>query len=417
MKIGYACKTMGDSTTNMKSCTIKNATSERLLELSKHNIEALRNAIEYNLKNKIKLYRISSDLIPFGSSEINKIRWWEIFAEELIHIGNEIKENNMRVSVHPGQYTVLNSNSEDVVRRAVDDLVYHTRILDSLGLNSQHKIILHIGGAYGDKKSAIERFKDSYKDLDSFVKRRLVIENDDKIYNIEEVLEIGIDLGIPVVFDNLHNEINPANKIDEIYWIEQSKNTWKKEDGIQKIHYSQQAKNKKLGSHSDFIAIEKFLDFYYSLNREDIDIMLEVKDKNLSSIKCINCTDPDIRIGSIEKEWSRYKYSILEKSHSDYLKIRELLKDKEGFDPVAFYKIVEDGLESNGNIGSYENAALHVWGYFKDESSETEKSKLLKSIEKFRNEEIKIGTVKNYLKKLAVKYGEDYLLDSYYFLL
>lgn len=416
MKIGYACKIIGVPNTNTKSCTLKNATSERLTALSEYNIETLNNAIDYNIENNIKLFRISSDIIPFGSSEINQVKWWEIFSEELSLIGKKIKDSNMRVSVHPGQYTVLNSNNDDVVKRAVDDLIYHARILDSLELNSEHKMVLHIGGAYGDKKAAIQRFMDNYIQLDDKVKKRLVIENDDKVYNIEEVLDIGIKLDIPVIFDNLHHEINHIENFrNEKYWIDQCKNTWKNQDGTQKIHYSQQAKDKKTGSHSEFIAIEKFLDFYNKLGRDDIDIMLEVKDKNLSSIKCINCTNSNIKINALEREWSKYKYNILEHSHSDYLKIRTLLKDKEEFNPLSFYSILENALEKSGDLGSFENAALHVWGYFKDKASEKEKSSFLKYIERFRTEEIGINTVKNYLNKLAVKYNESYLLNSYYF--
>lgn len=291
MRIGYACKLIGVPNTNMKSCILKNANSEKLIELIKYNISSLSNIIDYNIENNIHLFRISSDIVPFGSSEINKVKWWEIFKEELIVVGNKIKNSGMRVSLHPGQYTVLNSNNKDVVARAVDDLSYHNRILDSLGLNKEHKVVLHIGGAYGDKSLAVERFKYNYDILDDKVKSRLIIENDDKIYNIEEVLEIGIKKNIPVVFDNLHNKINTSDpNLSEKYWIDKCKKTWKKEDGNQKIHYSQQAENKRIGSHSDFISINEFMEFYEMLNRSDIDIMLEVKDKNLSCIKCINYT-------------------------------------------------------------------------------------------------------------------------------
>lgn len=418
MSIGYACKIIGVPNTDMKSCTLKNASSEKLTELSKYNINALKNTIDYNIENNIKLFRISSDLIPFGSSEINNIKWWEIFSNELEMIGQKVKKSNMRVSVHPGQYTVLNSNNEEVVQRSIDDLIYHTRILDSLGLNSEHKMVLHIGGAYGDKESSIKRFMENYKILGDNVKNRLVIENDDKIYNIQEVLEIGIKLNIPVIFDNLHNEINLSNEnMDETYWIYQSNLTWKKVDGNQKIHYSQQAENKKIGSHSDFIKINEFMRFYEKLNRKDIDIMLEVKDKNLSCVKCINCTDLNLNINVLEKEWSKYKYTILEHSHSDYLKIRELLKNKDDFSALSFYYYLEDGITSQGDIGSFVNAALHVWGYFKDKATDIEKKNFFKYLEKYKEQESGINLVKNYLKKLSEKYEQHYLLNSYYFIL
>ena len=416
MSLGYACKLIGVPNTDMKSCTLKNASSDKLMELIQYNINSLSNTIDYNIKNDIKLFRISSDLVPFGSSEMNPIRWWEVFSEELIGIGKKIKECKMRVSVHPGQYTVLNSYKPDVVKRAIDDLIYHTRILDSLGVDKTNKMVLHIGGAYDNKRLSIERFKENYTTLPDKVKDRLVIENDDKIYNIEEVIGIGVELGIPVIFDNLHNEINPSKEEkDEAYWIEQARLTWKKEDGNQKIHYSQQAELKKKGSHSDFISINKFMRFYKMLQRTDIDIMFEVKDKNLSCIKCIHCTNPKLNVNALEKEWSKYKYNILEHSHQAYLQIRELLKDKSNFSAEQFYQILEDGLQSKIETGSFVNAALHVWGYFKDKATEKEKDKFLQYIESYKKGQIESKQVKSYLRKLSNKYRENYLLDSYYF--
>ena len=91
MRIGYACKLLGVVNTDMRSCTLKNASSEKLSELIKHNINSLNAMIDYNIENNIKLFRISSDLIPFGSSEVNKIKWWEVYSEQLIDIGKKIK--------------------------------------------------------------------------------------------------------------------------------------------------------------------------------------------------------------------------------------------------------------------------------------------------------------------------------------
>lgn len=417
MRIGYACKLVGVVNTDIKSCTLKNASSEKLTELIKQNINSLNTIIDYNIENSIKLFRISSDLIPFGSSEVNKINWWEIFSEEMYSIGKKIKKSNMRVSVHPGQYTVLNSNNRDVVIKAVEELVYHTRILDSLGVNSEHKVVLHIGGAYDNKGLSIERFIENYKLLlPENVKERLVIENDDKIYNIEDVLNIGLKLNIPVIFDNLHNQINsPEQKMSEAYWIKQCRATWKKEDGNQKIHYSQQAEHKKIGSHSDFIQINQFMRFIEIFDRNDIDIMLEVKDKNLSCVKCINCTSKELDIKALEKEWSKYKYTIQERSHDIYQEIRELLKDKQKISANYFYNLIESGLKKEGDPNSFVNAALHVWDYLKNDVTEKEKVNFIKGIEKYQNQKIRINTVKNYLKKLAEKYEHNYLLNSLYF--
>jgi UV DNA damage endonuclease len=246
----------------------------------------------------------------------------------------------------------------------------------------------------------------------------LVLENDDRSYNIEEVLEIAARLGVPVIFDNLHHAINPpARKMSDAYWIEQCRTTWLSDDGRQKIHYSQQNPLKKPGSHSDTIYISEFMDFYDSLDREDLDIMLEVKDKNLSALKCINCTSPDQSIKFLEQEWSKYKYTVLERSPAAYLEIRRLLRDKSQYPAVAFYTILESSLHSPIENGHAINAAQHVWGYFKDVATDKEKTSFLKTMENYQQGKTSLGTVKSFLKKITAKYHRSYLLDSYYFII
>lgn len=418
MSIGYACLTIGVSDANLKSCVAKNLSNDKLLDIIEHNLKSLKNIIDYNIKNNIHLFRISSDLIPFGSSPLNTLPWWEIFSKEFFEIGKEIRRNNIRVSMHPGQYTVLNSPKEDVVNRAIEDLNYHVRVLDSLGVSEENKIVLHIGGIYNNKEQAINRFMNNYEALEDRVKQRLVIENDDKSYNINDVIKIGTKLNIPVIFDNLHNEINPyVEEKNDLYWIDECKNTWKEKDGYQKIHYSQQDILKKPGSHSSTIAVDRFINFYESLEREDIDIMLEVKDKNLSAVKCINCITKDKRISKLEEEWSKYKYTILENSPRIYLEIRNLLKNKKEYPAVQFYNYIDEAMKEEVTIGNAENAALHVWGYFKNIVDIKEKESFLKSIDNYKKGKVSINVIKNKLLKMAVKYNEKYLKNSYYFIL
>lgn len=287
MNIGYACLTVGVPYTDQKSCMLKNASRVKLLELMSHNLNSLENIIDYNIKNNIGLFRISSGIIPFGSSPVNNLNWWNLFDSQLSKIGQKIKTSGMRVSMHPGQFTVLNSPKQEVVKKAIADLRYHIQVLDSLSVGETHKIVLHIGGVYNEKSQSIKRFIKNYMNLDDSIKRRLVIENDDKSYNVSDTLEISSIINVPVVFDNLHNQVNPCDKnMSDYYWINECKKTWKEKDGRQKIHYSQQDPLKKPGSHSQSIMISKFMSFYDKLDR-DIDIMLEVKDKNLSAVKCI----------------------------------------------------------------------------------------------------------------------------------
>lgn len=416
MNIGYASLTRGVRGANFKSITMKNASKKNLEKVIKHNLKSLDRIIDYNIKNNISLYRISSDIIPFGSSPVNKLDWWEVFSKDLKLLGDRIRSAGIRVSMHPGQYTVLNSPKEDVVARAIEDLEYHNRFLDSMEVDKKSKIILHIGGVYGDKQGAIDRFKANYRLLSQGIKSRLVIENDDKSYNIGEVLEIGESLNIPVVYDNLHNEIlNFDPSKTDLYWIKLAGKTWEREDGRQKIHYSQQAENKRRGSHSETIDLGVFKDFITSLEAiEDIDVMLEVKDKNISAMKVINYLGKE-NIKSLEDEWSKFKYNILEHSPNIYKEIRELLKDKGSYPVLEFYDLIDRALAEEIKIGNGVNAAQHVWGYFKDQAEEKEKRKFLSYLESYKKGSYSIRAIKSMLEKLAIKYRSEYLLVSYYF--
>jgi UV DNA damage endonuclease len=418
MRIGYACLTIGAADTSYRTCLQKNAGEEVLAALIAHNLQSLENAIEYNLSCGIRLFRISSDLVPFGSSPVNQLAWPDLFAPSFARIGDKIKRGGLRVSMHPGQYTVLNSPRAEIAERAAADLLYHARVLDRLGLDRSHKIILHIGGLYQAKGAAIERFMQKWRQLDDKIRQRLVIENDDKCFTIRDVWDIGCQLGIPVVFDNLHHQLNKASEdLDDYSWIDRCRPLWLSPDGPQKIHYSQQDPVKKGGSHAQTIIARDFVKFYQGLAHDDLDIMLEVKDKNLSARKCLICTAVNQSISELEGEWARYKYKILENSPADYSSIRQLLKNKTADIRIPFYDLIEHALQAAPTPGQAENAALHILGYFKNMAAEEERKAVLQALALFRSGKLSIKPVKSQLLRMAVKYQQSYLIDSYYFYL
>lgn len=416
MAIGYACLALAVPGTTIKKCLLKNADEQRLRDLISHNLDALERMIDYNLSSGIKLYRISSDIVPFASSPINTVPWQEEYRERLKAIGIKIKGSGMRVSMHPGQYTVLNSPDDTIACNAMRELSYHAQFLDGLEVGPSHKIILHIGGVYGDKSAAMDRFVSRYHELSEGVRRRLVIENDDRCFTIEDVLSMSRKTDIPVVFDNLHNETNPSRKQAAASdWIRACARTWSAEDGRQKIHYSQSGSMKNPRAHSNTIAIQPFLSFLETLGTNPPDIMLEVKDKNISARKCVLCTALDIPFGEIEKEWARYKYLVLEHSQNDYKEIRTLLKDKSSNPAVPFFQMVERALSAAPQTGSAINAADHVWGYFKGVATAAEKRRYENARTAFANGSSSVASVKRILYRLAETYQQTYLLESYYF--
>ena len=232
-----------------------------------------------------------------------------------------------------------------------------------MNTDSTSKIILHVGGAYGDKAVAIDRFYRSWVRLSDSVRNRIVLENDERIYNIGDVLNIAGRLGVPAVFDTLHHSINlPRENRSESDWILQCAKTWGKFDGRQKIHYSQQRLDGKPGAHSNSIYAEQFLKFYETVRYMDLDMMLEVKNKNLSAIKCSLMVADTNKISFLEREWAKYKYSVLEHSPSAYLAIRALLKNKRAYPAKQFYSMLEQALDEPLETNNAVNALLHVWG-------------------------------------------------------
>jgi UV DNA damage endonuclease len=94
----------------------------------------------------------------------------------------------MRISKHPGQYVLPNAKDEKIRFRSIAKLMYHCIVLDSLGLDESAKILIHVGRAYGDKVQVLTRFVNVYKLLEPNVRRRLVIENDDRPFSASKIV-------------------------------------------------------------------------------------------------------------------------------------------------------------------------------------------------------------------------------------
>jgi UV DNA damage endonuclease len=285
IRIGYACINTRLPAPN-RTCRLKNATPDRIIALAVENLERLQKILEWNAAQGIEVFRLSSDIIPLASHPINTTPWRDILRLQLDSIGKLIRTSGCRVSMHPGQFTVLNSPNRAVVESSGKELAYHCAFLDTLGLDDTHKIVIHLGGAYGDKRESLRRFVINAALLSDRIKRRLAIENDERCYSIADVLEASSALGLPVVFDVFHHRWNPAlsqRSLRDI--IQTAAKTWRKSDGRAKIHYSNQWPGRPPGSHSKSISVMKFKSFYRDVRGLELDIMLEVKDKEKSALK------------------------------------------------------------------------------------------------------------------------------------
>jgi UV DNA damage endonuclease len=285
IRIGYACINTKLPSPN-RTCRLKNATSEKILELASANLAALRPILEWNVAQGIELFRITSDVIPFGSHKANKCPWRRLLRAQFEQLGNLIRDKRLRVSMHPGQFTVLNSPRREVVESSVKELEYHAEFLDALGIADSHKIVIHLGGVYDDKTQSLRRFIQICKSLDRRIKARLVIENDERCYSIADAFIASKAIGVPVVFDVFHHRWNPALERYSLRSIIQlSATTWRKRDGRVKIHYSNQRPGQPPGTHSRSVSVQRFQAFYNEVSDLDLDIMVEVKDKERSVLK------------------------------------------------------------------------------------------------------------------------------------
>jgi UV DNA damage endonuclease len=284
MKIGYPCINNSISGTSNGTFRLKSYSQDRLIEVVEKNLEALMAILQFNIEHDLLFFRIGSSIIPFASHPVCDLNWSKHFERKLKNLGDFIKKHNIRISMHPDQFVVINSLSADIVQRSVAELEYQCKFLDSLGLESDAKLQIHVGGMYGDKQASMIRFVENYKLLSENLRKRLVIENDDRLYSVQDCLYIHEATGIPIIFDNLHFDClnNQENMLDA---FKLTASTWKKNDGIPMIDYSTQEPDARVGNHTKTINEQHFEEFLKLTKDFDFDIMLEIKDKELSALK------------------------------------------------------------------------------------------------------------------------------------
>jgi UV DNA damage endonuclease len=284
--LGYVvvALSLGDVST-AQTCRLANATPARLRALIDANLHNLERVLAFNAAHDVRLYRISSDVVPFASHAVNRLRWWQTFAARLQRIGGFVRQHGMRVSMHPGQFTVLNSVNPHVVAASVLELRWHARFLDALGAAASSKIVIHIGGMVDGPEAAMERFVRVVRTLPPEVRRRLIIENDERLFTAEHVLAVSRTTGLPVVFDWLHHRANPGSTRtphETARLVAACFDTWLPGDGVPKIHLSSQARGGRPGYHADWVRTTDFLDFLAVAPACPFDCMIEAKKKDLA---------------------------------------------------------------------------------------------------------------------------------------
>ncbi len=285
IRLGYACITNCLDSTSSSPYTygeyLKYGDMEKLDRVIVSNLKSLEEIIYYNIKNNIHFYRMSSKIIPLATKSDVKFDYINKYKSYYDKIGKMISDYDMRVDFHPDQFCVLNSVKSDVVSASIDILKYHYSLLEALGIKNKI-LVLHVGSNSFGKDNSIRRFINNFNKLPNYLKKCIAIENDDKVFNVNDVLEISKNTGVPVILDYHHHLCNKSDfSFEDIF---NSFNNMKV-----KMHFSSSKNKKDFRSHNDYINGDDFIDFIKILKKydRDVDIMIEAKCKDDSLFRLV----------------------------------------------------------------------------------------------------------------------------------
>lgn len=293
MRLGYCCinlslKDQGISTNRgMIRKTFDAEGLPYVSKLVKQNLTDLLAILLWNHTNGIRVYRMSSDLFPWMSEyRFEDLPDYEDILETAKTVGKFVEIYDLRLSFHPGQFDVLASPNPSVVEKTIYDLDQHARIMDMMGLPRDHRaaINIHVGGSYGDKHSALERFCENFRRLSPSTQARLVVENDDKAsqFGVIDLFDgIYRRIGCPITFDHFHHRFC-TNDISASEAARLAASTWGEITPLQ--HYSS---SKSLYEDSTVIN-RSHADYVYEVIPDygfEVDVEVEAKAKDLAVLR------------------------------------------------------------------------------------------------------------------------------------
>ena len=296
-RFGYACINMQLQKEQKVQCNRKMIKRTFLSkgipyasELSLSNVTNLEKVVEWNNENGVGVFRITSCLFPWKSEySYSDLPDMPEIEKTLARIGKKARDGGQRLSFHPGPFNVLASKGEDTVMKTIKELDDHSDIFDMMGYEATHntKINIHVGGAYGDHKSALERFCTNFDKLKASTKKRLTVENDDRasLYSVKMLYEgVYSNVGVPIVFDSHHFQLGPQDQTYEEAF-EMATSTWG--DVVPTCHHS----NSKRLYENPKVVPSAHSDYYYEPFNDmgkNVDVVLECKAKELALEKYKN---------------------------------------------------------------------------------------------------------------------------------
>lgn len=207
MRLGFAVKVLGQA--GLKEHDSRRWQNNPHLSVS---LAYLRDIFEYLRRQRIAMYRMSSELAPYLTHpELAQFHGQiEACAVELAAIGQLARELGLRLSFHPSQYVVLNAPDEALAAKSAREIAAQAEMLDRMGLDDEAVVVVHVGGVYDSHERSRERFVAAVERLPEPARRRLAVENDDTRFGVADTLWIQRRTGVQLIFDTLHHHnLNP----------------------------------------------------------------------------------------------------------------------------------------------------------------------------------------------------------------
>lgn len=277
MRLGYACVniTVARKIRSLQLATLRARGLPYLQTLVDENLALLADVLRWNRAHGIMMFRITSDLVPFGShDEVDLDRLDFSLAREIPTLAA-----GMRLSTHPGQFTVVSAAGR-VWENSRKELLYHRELMQRLG--GEGDIVVHGGGVYGDREGTAARIVANICALPTEVRGVLRLENDERSWSVADLLPICERTGTPLVVDNFHHALNGSMPLAALPW-ERILATW--QGRLPKLHYSEQDPEKRPGAHSAYVSADLFRRFVVAVPLADYDVMLECKAKELALLR------------------------------------------------------------------------------------------------------------------------------------
>ncbi|MCU0574321.1 MAG: UV DNA damage repair endonuclease UvsE [Syntrophobacteraceae bacterium] len=259
---------------------------EKLSEICLANAESLLTAVQAVSGMGIGAFRALSPIFPRYTHpdvgyELDDLPEAAVIRRFLADVNVYRTTHDIRLSFHPDQFVTISSPRDEVVYKSLEELEYQGLVAELIGADV---INLHGGGAFGDKETALQRFRRNFEKLSERVRRRLTLENDDVVYTVKDLHPLCEDLGIPLVYDVHHHRCHPDGlSVDEATGL--SVETWAKAGREPYFHISSPERGWETGNprrHADYVDIMDFPGLWMQLTAT---IDVEARAKELAVVK------------------------------------------------------------------------------------------------------------------------------------